>query len=402
MYLSFILLKYIKDNLKLIDSIDLRLSDFRMKILIILHKAKKKGGAVLQILKMAKAIKNQGNEVLIFSIDSIVKTNNILYNQIRIILALKKEIKKFNPDVILSSEPIITTLYTLLARTKKIPIVVRIGAVYDSFYAARLMERISSEKLINPLFYFFKKLLRFYSSIVFKKIDLVVFNSHFLKNIYNNIAPHSIVIHNGVEIIKVKELLVKQPLKFVYLGRIEPRKSIELIINSLGIVKSKQNEFTLNIIGNTLMYPYYWKKIVNLISSNKITNEVKIVGEIENQLLAKELQKYDVLLFSTDSRNFPITEGLPNVVLEGMSCGLAIIATSVAGLPEIINKDNGFLVEMNTSDFVEKMIHLIDHPETVLAMKKANIHDIRERFSINKTIEKYNQIFIQLSKNKNQ
>lgn len=372
-----------------------------MKILIILHKVKKKGGAVLQILKMVRAFKEDGHEVSVFSFDSISRTKNIFYNTFNTVRSLHKRIETFNPTIIFTAEPIFTTLYTLLARRKKSKLVVRIGAVYDSFYAARLIEKISPEKIYTSLFNFLKQTLRFISKVLFTKIDFVVFNSHFLKNNYNSIAPHSIVIHNGVEKPSSIKFQVDKPIKLVYVGRIEPRKSIELIIKSLDILKSVENDFTFSLIGNVNLYPNYWKKILKMISHYKLTDQVKIIGEVENQKLPDVLQKHDILLFSTDDRNFPITEGLPNVILEGMSSGLAIVATPVAGIPEMINETNGFLVSANPVEFAKRIQYLTQNPDIIMSMKKQNVKDIERRFLIQKTAKNYLTVFQVITRNLN-
>lgn len=373
-------------------------SDLLMKILIILHKAKKKGGAVLQILKMVRAFKEDGHEVSVFSFDSISKTRNIFYNSINTVKSLHKKIETFNPTLIFTAEPIFTTLYTLIARRKKSILVVRIGAVYDSFYAARLIEKISPDRIYSSLFNFLKKTLRLISKVLFKKIDFIVFNSHFLKNNYNSIAPHSIVIHNGVEKPSLIKFQINKPIKFVYVGRIEPRKSIELIIKSLGILKSVEDDFTFSVIGNANLYPNYWKKILKMISYYKLTEQVEIIDEVENRKLPDVLQKHDILLFSTDDRNFPITEGLPNVILEGMSSGLAIITTPIAGIPEMINETNGFLVSANPEEFAERIQYLIQNPNIIMSMKKQNVKDIERRFLIQKTVKNYLNAFHVISK----
>jgi glycosyltransferase involved in cell wall biosynthesis len=38
------------------------------------------------------------------------------------------------------------------------------------------------------------------------------------------------------------------------------------------------------------------------------------------------------------------SEGCPNVVLEALSCDRQVVATAVGGVPELINKDCGYLV----------------------------------------------------------
>ena len=360
-----------------------------MKILIILHKAKKKGGAVLQILKMAKAFEEKGHVVSTFSFDSVPTTKNIFLNFGIIVKSLKARIELFKPDIILSSEPIITTLFTIIANRKKITMVVRIGAVYDSFYAARIIERITPNKIYSPLFNCIRIILRKFSKFIFRKISLTVFNSQYLKDIYHKIAPKSLVIHNGIENPQIKNLQINKPVKLVYIGRIEPRKSLELIIRTLNILKLKNIETSLSIIGKTDLYPSYWKKISNLITKYNLSNEVLIHGEIENRKLSSILPNNDILLFSTDESNFPITEGLPNVILEGMCNGLVIIATPVAGIPEIISEENGFLVSAKPEDFAEKIEYLIKQPEVILSIKKHNVDTIVNRFLIQDTARKY-------------
>ncbi|NHJ48369.1 MAG: glycosyltransferase family 4 protein [Asgard group archaeon] len=361
-----------------------------MRILIVLHKAKKKGGAVLQNLKMADAFKDKGNMVSIFAFDSLSLTKNPIVNFKIILKSLKSRIEFFKPTIILSTDPIITSSLAILAsRKKNIPIFIRIGAVYDSFYAARIVERISPERIFSSLFYFLKYALNRFSRLIFKKISLVVFNSQFLKKKYYSIAPHSIVIYNGIEKPIKQNVRTKLPIELVYVGRIEPRKSIELIIESLNILNEKKIKFKFSIIGNTLQFSSYWKKISQLIVKYDLVDKIDLIGEIDNKTLPSLLSKHDILLFSTDERNFPMTEGLPNVVLEGMSNGLAIIATPVAGLPEIINKSNGFLFEPKEEIFAEKIIFLMENKEIMQEMKLQNIVYISNHFLIQNTVEKY-------------
>lgn len=364
-----------------------------MKILIILHKAKKKGGMVLQFLKMTDEFKKKGHKVHIFSFDSISNYQNPIKNYYYIYRSLKDYIHKLDPTLIFTSDPFITSLLAIFANKNRYPIVLRVGAVFHLFYSGRILEKINSEMINVTLLLFFGSLLKSLIKIIFKKIDLIIFNSNFLKELYKNEAKNSIVIYNGVELQERDDLSVNFPIKLIYIGRIEPRKSIELIIKSLRIMKSKGLNFTFSLVGKLSMYPKYWEKICNLVELHGLWDNLVVHDEIANYKLPGLLKEHDILLFSTDDRNFPITEGLPNVILEGMANGLAIIATHVAGVPEIIKEKNGFVVKPDPQIFAEKIEMLYNNKDLLLKIKENNIAAIKENFQIEKTSDNYLRVF---------
>jgi glycosyltransferase involved in cell wall biosynthesis len=54
--------------------------------------------------------------------------------------------------------------------------------------------------------------------------------------------------------------------------------------------------------------------------------------------VAQFMQKSDIFLM------FSNYEGLPCVILESFACGLPVAATSVGGIPEVVNSNRGILV----------------------------------------------------------
>jgi len=367
-----------------------------MRILIVLHKAKKKGGMVLQHLKMASEFKRKGHEVLVFSFDNYFTSKNVFFNYLSIIKNLKYHINEFNPSIILTSDPYFTSLLTLLLRRKSNPICLRVGARYHPFYAARIVNKFSPENTYNSLFYMTNFLLKKIDRMIIRKIDLVIFNSKYLQNYYSNFTSNSVVIYNGVENLSKLNKTINKPLKLIFVGRIEPRKSIELIIYSLIILKKSAQPFHFSIVGKTNQNQKYWAKLSELISKNKLWENMTLYDEVLNEDLPKILVRNDVLLFSSDERNFPMTEGLPNVILEGMANGLAIISTSVAGVPELITHENGFLVKPNPKDFAEKIQFLIKNQDELLKIKQKNLQKVAKKYTIQNTADLYLSIFQKL------
>lgn len=119
----------------------------------------------------------------------------------------------------------------------------------------------------------------------------------------------------------------KGPLRFLFIGRYEVRKGIEelnQIISSL----SQSEDVAFDFIGEMPM------------SKRIKRSDITYHGIIKDTALIQSIMDTcDVLIVPSHS------EGMPNVILEGMSRGLATIATNVGAVRALVNTDNGYLIE---------------------------------------------------------
>jgi glycosyltransferase involved in cell wall biosynthesis len=160
-------------------------------------------------------------------------------------------------------------------------------------------------------------------------------------------------------------------VKFVFVGRAERRKGIIEINKVIGDLKKSNFEF--HFIG----------PIEDSLKLNKLN--VNYYGPIYNEEEIKGvLDKMDVLVCPSYS------EGMPNVIMEGMARGLAIIATNVGAVSLIVNKDNGWLLEGDiVSGLHAAMLDAVKCTNKELILKKENsIIKVRENFTWEKVIEK--------------
>ena len=142
--------------------------------------------------------------------------------------------------------------------------------------------------------------------------------------------------------------------KFVFLGRAERRKGIIELNEVLEKLISENRTFKFEFIGP-------------IPDSMKIKHPYIIYhGEIRDSKKIKELlSQNDVLICPSWS------EGFPNVILEAMACGLAIIATNVGAVAAMVSDKNGWLIEPANKEQLEAaIIDAIDSKE--LISKKEN------------------------------
>lgn len=83
------------------------------------------------------------------------------------------------------------------------------------------------------------------------------------------------------------------------------------------------------------------------IASLQLDERVKLIGHLHQKELAEYYAAADVVLLASSR------EGIPNVLLESMSCGTPVIATNVGGVAEIVTSRNaGLLIEDRSAEAV--------------------------------------------------
>lgn len=107
----------------------------------------------------------------------------------------------------------------------------------------------------------------------------------------------------------------------------------------------------------------------------------KFKGNIPNDEIIKEYTDIQPDCFITLSS----TEGLPVSVMEAMGCGVAVIATNVGGVPELIN-ENGVLLSDNPSpeQVADAIVEIAKTEKTRLKMRVASRKLWEEKYDCEK------------------
>ena len=154
----------------------------------------------------------------------------------------------------------------------------------------------------------------------------------------------------------------------LFTGSIIQRKGVDILIKSFCDAYQHFPDLYLLLIGpksrqeNPSLDETYVKELQKRIEEGGFCNQVKFTGLIKDRNMIADLyQAADMFVFP--SRN----EGLPNVVLEAMACGLPVIVSDLPGLkPVIKHGENGWVIPIdNENSLTEAIYHLKENPALI-------------------------------------
>lgn len=171
---------------------------------------------------------------------------------------------------------------------------------------------------------------------IFSKAKIFISVSKYLAAGVNKMIfkKDAIIIPNVVDTTLFFFTDEKRPcFRFIHVSNMVPLKNIPEILQAAKLLKEEQVDFELIMIGNRN------DEYVKLSGELNLSSIVFFRGEISYSQVAKEMQMADSFILFSKNETFSCTTA------EALCCGLPVIASNVAALPELVNKENGILVE---------------------------------------------------------
>jgi len=288
----------------------------------------------------------------------------------------KKVFKKyFKPDVI----HIHSCLYAgfggvKLAKNKNIPVLI---TEHATMYERNLV----------------KKREEIYIKYAFNNANLVISVSKSLKSIIDKYIINknrSIVIPNIVNTyffdIPSNDFKASK-FTFFSLGFLTYKKGFDVVIKAFSKL-CLYNEAQLLIGGDGEEKT----KLIKLVKKLKMEDRILFLGNLDRNEVLKNMQKCDAFVLGSRYETFGV------VIIEALACGKPVIATKCGGPNDIINKKNGYLVNV---DDVESMYNSMKKIIKNKNQFDANIirKDCIQRFSEEAVVKKLNKVYNRLVDN---
>lgn len=170
-------------------------------------------------------------------------------------------------------------------------------------------------------------------------------------------------------------------IKIGYVGRVDIKKGVDILIKSLANVEFS---YELEIIGKG-----------PLLEDMKILSEIekvnaRFLGAIDNDKLVDYYNTFDVFIFPTERKG----ESFGNVAIEAMACGIPVIGSRFAGLTEYIEDNyNGMFFEVsNINDLTNKVSEfnaLSQEEKQKMSINAKNVSQRYEKIRVSREFKEY-------------
>ena len=176
-------------------------------------------------------------------------------------------------------------------------------------------------------------------------------------------------------------------LRLLAVGRLVEKKGFHFLIAALAGVKIP---FTLTIVGDGPER----ERLRQLVLINNLENHIVFHGSVTHSELPRMYAESDAVVVPSIQDRSGDRDGLPNVLLEAMACGRAVIASDAGAIASAItDNENGLLVPQGDPVALGQAIRRLAGARDLCAKLGRNGRDRVERdYEVGRCSERFHQL----------
>lgn len=214
------------------------------------------------------------------------------------------------------------------------------------------------------------------------------FAAKFEGSIQPVVIPNGVDCHQGFAPDKYDRMKMRKQLDInhgeiavVFLGRLSPEKNPDVFIEAAGDIKHKK-KMKFFIIGDGPMNNECRELVENITDVS-----IEMLGYQEN--IPEYLSAMDIFVLPSSIEGFPLS------ILESYAMGLAVVASRVGAVPDVVEDGvNGYTVEPGSkAEIAKRLDELAVNAKLLADMKQKNREVAESKYSIERLSSRYSTMY---------
>ena len=177
----------------------------------------------------------------------------------------------------------------------------------------------------------------------------------------------------------------EQPI-LACVGRLAEQKGQLVLVEAVARLRGEGLALQVALVGDGEMRP----EIEHAIARHGLADVIRITGWLSSEQVRQELSHARALVLPS------FAEGLPVVVMEAMALQRPVVATWIAGIPELVQDGRcGWLVPAGSIEALADAIRccLVMRPDDLAAMGRAGRMRVSQRHDIDESARRLSRLF---------
>lgn len=189
------------------------------------------------------------------------------------------------------------------------------------------------------------------------------------------------VVRNGIDIEKFPYFTPGASMvtktKILMNGIFFPHRRFEDGIRALKILRDKQYDVRLCIVGDYRSHPPYYQMVRGLVTELGLDTVTKFSGAVSEDDMASSYKDNDIFVFPNHLQSWGLA------VFEAMAAGMPVVVSTSAGASELLtNNENALLVNPKSPDQISAAIErLINDPALLVKLSKKGREFVADNIS---------------------
>ena len=172
-------------------------------------------------------------------------------------------------------------------------------------------------------------------------------NRKFLQPLAGNTQVHCVYHGLNAEFTRLLAQTSDRPatngcLRALAVGRLVPKKGFDTLVEACDTLRRQGVHIEALLVGESGEHEV---EIRRRIAERGLEQNIRLTGPMSQSNLLEQYRRATVFCLPCRVLENGDRDGLPNVLMEAMACGLPVVTTGISGIPEMIRDgENGLLV----------------------------------------------------------